>query len=294
MAIGQLNYWVEESAESQQARAEGSKLYMVLKTFFALPIAKGTIIQNFYTADGIWFQLKLHPNDVAADGNPLHESTTAVAGHHKAQGKASTTFTLYVGHMTPDDSFPGWAKPKALPVRELGLFNTNYTQIRAALATLIDAVTMDYERALPHYQAWLAMQSMPTDAQAQTDYLRQLIRQALRRMPASELLTEPVAIPEADAADEAARMDAGEPVEPTVTLTTLQEKADGIIGLLDEMLAVHGLPPTPDEFDGYDTFDPDDESDNLDDDDGDDEDDEDDSTDPDTSDYDTEDVQVAI
>lgn len=299
--------WEEETPESQQARSEGSQLYRVLKTFFGLPIAKGTILSNYHTADGFWFQLKLHPNDVAADGHPLHSSTNAIAGHHKSPTKATITFTLYVGHVTPDESYPNWPQPRALVVRELGLVNTNYTGIQAALATLIDAVEIEYQRALPHYQAWVAMQNMPSDAQAQTDYLRQLIRQALRRMPASEILSipEPVAIPEADAADEAANVDGMvKPVEPTVTLTDLQEKADGIIEILDEMLAAHGLPP--DEFDGYDEFDPDDEDDDLDDDFdedeterrldgilGDDED-EDDTTDPDTSDCDEVEDKVIV
>lgn len=245
--------WAEETVEAGIERMQGAKLHMVLRNFFSLPIPKGTVQRNYYTADGLWFRLKFAANDVAVDGNPLYEATTAVAGHHKAQGKASTTFTLYVGHVTPDESYDGWPPPRVLVARELGLYYTNYMPVQAELALLIDLVEADYREALPRFQAWQALAALPPDAAMQTDYLRQLVRQALRRMPAAEVLKalEPEVLPEADAADEAACLDGMQlpaPSEP-VTLAALEIRAGNMISKIDEMLAEFGPVETDDDDD---------------------------------------------
>ena len=273
-------YWDEEPLELQQDRMQGSKLYLVLKTFFGVPLPKGTILRNYYTADGLWFRLKFAARDVAADGHPLYASTTALSGHQKSPTKASTTFTLYVGHVTPDESYPDWPRPKALVVRDLGLVNTNYTRIQAQLADILDEVETDYQSELPRYEAWKAIELMPSDPAMQTDYLRQLIRLALRRMPALEVLPlppEPVEVVGAVLQDALAQMDGlrlGGAVTATesATLASLEEKANAVIAMMDELYP----PDEQKDFDGYDAFDPDDEPDDLDDD----------TTDPDASDYD--------
>jgi hypothetical protein len=267
--------WAEETVDQQVERMQGNKLHATLRNFFGIPVPKGTIQRNYYTADGIWFRLKFAANDVAADGNPLHDSTNAVSGHHKSQAKATTTFTLYVGHVTPDESYPHWPQPKALVAHELGLFYTNYMPIQAELGNLIDAVEAEYQAALPGYLAWYEMQLLPGEAEQQADYLRQLVRQALRRMRVSEVLAavEPVGIKAADEADAITELDGmtvPAPAEPLISFADLEAQADTIISKIDQLLAEHGI--DPDEFDGFDAFDPNNTPDDMDDDDSDDDD----------------------
>lgn len=234
-----------------QQRIDGRNLYFVLTSIMGIPMATPTLVRNYYTVDGYWFALK---NESGADDErqPLYVSTANVTKSQQA-----VSFTLFVGKVIADPDYSGWPTKKVLVGRNMHLYNANYTQLRADLGDLIDELDAAYLAAIPPYQAWKALQTDPAEQQ---DFFMQLIRKALRELPAREVISEPVEVMQAALQDSLAQMDGlrlgGVDKSTEVTLATLDDKAQSIFALLDDLLP-----------ENYEAFDDDDQPDDFDEDD---------------------------
>lgn len=266
-----------------RARSQGRTLHFLLTHVFGIPIAEPTLDHNYYTVDGYWFSLKHDSVPGEDDKQPVYVSSST-----GKKSEAIISFTLYAGKVVSDPAFPDWPKRQVLVGRDVHLMYTNYNRLRAALAEALDDLATAYQNAIPNYLAWKDLQGLPSDAAMRQDYFLQLIRRALREMPAAELLTafappEPVEVLQAVLAESQACMDglllAGVERSEEVALTLLQSEADAISATLHEM-------------GNYDPFDDDDEPDNLDDD-GPDDDDFDDDDEPDDDETESPDLEEA-
>lgn len=190
---------IERLNARAQDRIQGKNLLFVLTTIFGIPVAALKLDRNYYAVDGFCFALKAESVPDEDDRQPLYVSTS---GGNKSQ--ATVTFTLYIGKVNADPAYPDWPRRRVLVGRNVHLYNTGYSRLRAELAALIDDLEAAYQAEVPRYQAWKAIELLPPpDADALQDYFLQLVRRSLRRMPTAEVLP----IPQADAADAATELD---------------------------------------------------------------------------------------
>lgn len=248
-----------------KARSQGRDLHFVLEHIFGIPVATPGLNHNYYTVDGYWFSLKQESEPGKDEVQPVHISTCT-----GKKTEAAISFTLYVGKVVADPAFPDWPQRRAIVGHNMRLINTNYSRLRAELVEALDELETAYRDAIPCYQAWKDLQLLPTDAAMRQDYFLQLVRRALREMPAAELLSitvqpEPIEVLQAVLEDSKAQMDglllSGVERSEEITLMVLTAEADAISARLKAMSPGN-----------YDPFDDEDEPDDLDDDEPDDDD----------------------
>jgi len=193
----------EELAEENKQRTAGKDLHMILTKVMGVPVAMPVLYQNSYIVDGYKFSLKID-----ADGNedrqPVISSTATLTGGHRIdKSRSSISFTLYVQKVVADPAFDGWPGRKVIVERNYKLHMSNPHFVRNKLAEAIDALDAEYQAVLPQYQAWKLLEdSTPAELQ---DFILQTMRQAVKRMPALEIL--PTRIPSADEADDMTAID---------------------------------------------------------------------------------------